>query len=83
MSENLGTPAQRGVRVQEDDEAVRRRGRGGVGRRPPREISRLFVVTFSNVVWRDHLRAARVFDKPVKARPRICLPLAFVTLLVL
>lgn len=56
---------------------------GGVGRRP-REISRLFfVVTFSNVVWRDHLRAARVFDKPVKARPRICLPLAFVTLLVL
>lgn len=42
-----------------------------------------FVVTFSNVVWRDHLRAARVFDKPVKARPRICLPLAFVTLLVL
>lgn len=41
MSENLGTPAQRGVRVQEDDEAVRRRGRGGVGRRPPREISRL------------------------------------------
>lgn len=32
---------------------------------------------------RDHLRGARVFDKPVKARPRICLPLAFVTLLVL
>lgn len=31
MSENAGTPAQRGVRVQEDDEAVRRRGRGGVG----------------------------------------------------
>lgn len=25
MSENVGTPAQRGVRVQEDDEAVRRR----------------------------------------------------------
>lgn len=39
------------------------------------------VATFSNDG--DHLRGARVFNKPVKARPRICLPSAFVTLLVL
>lgn len=48
-----------------------------------RDLSSLLRRHFQQRGMRDHLRAARVFDKPVKARPRICLPLAFVTLLVL
>jgi len=48
-------------------------------RRRPHPLA--VVATFSNDG--DHLQGARVFNKPVKARPRICLPSAFVTLLVL
>lgn len=83
MSENVGTPP----RIQEDDEATVHHVVVVVVvvvlERSSLVVFFFFVVTFSNVVRRDHLRAARVFDKPVKARPRICLPLAFVTLLVL
>ena len=55
---------------------------------PSSSSSSFFVLEISRLrhlqqPTRDHLRGARVFDKPVKARPRICLPLAFVTLLVL
>lgn len=81
MSENVGTPP----RIQEDDEAAVHHVVVVVVVVLERSslVFFFFVVTFSNAVRRDHLRAARVFDKPVKARPRICLPLAFVTLLVL